>query len=170
MEQNPEILHLSYRESGPDSEYKWLRVNVVFKVFDEHDRITCDCESSEYTATSLWEVEDPEAINLHFMHTRMKWSKPDKSGGSRLEKWVTDPAYDISDRRRTGWQSNFDQFITKVEKFDAYRYSDYVEDNPATRGALSILEQLKTGDYDQSRFVPFSALIRSLRVLNTFWD
>lgn len=170
MEQNPEILHLSYRSNGEDSEYKWLRVNVVFRVFEEHDRITCDVESSEWMRSTLWEIDDPEKIDLHFMHTKMKWVKAGETGLSRLERWVTDPEYDISSTKRTGWQSNPSRLLTKLEKFDVYRYSDYVEDNPVTRGAISILEELRTGCYDKSRFVAFSALIRSLRVLNTFWD
>lgn len=170
MEQDPQILHLSYRESTSDSEYKWLRVNIVFKVLDEHDKIVCDAESSEWTKTSLWEVEDPEKIYLHFLNTRMKWSEPDENGTTTLEKWITEPEYDISDKKRNGWESNFDQLLTKIDKFDVYRYHDYVEDNPATRGALKMLEDLKQEGKNTSRFVDFSMLIRSLRVLNTFWD
>ncbi len=170
MESNPEILHLSYRESGSDSEYKWLRVNVVFRVFDEHDLIVCDAESSQWTQTTLWEVDDPQKIDFYYMHTRMKWSEPDENGDSTLNEWITDPKYDISELKRVGWQSNLDHFLTKLEKFNAYRYSDYVEDNPITRGALLMLENLKNGAKNPSRFIEFSTLIRSLRVLNTFWD
>ena len=170
MEQKPQILHLSYRESGSDSEYKWLRVNVVFKVFDEHEKIRCDAEASDWIKTSLWEVDNPEKITLHFSHTDIKWSTGDGKKYSTLKEWITDPEYDISNTKRMGWQTNFDQFLTKIEKFDVYRYHDYVEDNPATRGALQMLEDLKQDGKNTSRFVDFSLLIRSLKVLNTFWD
>lgn len=168
--QDPQILHLSYRENREDAEYRWLRVNIVFRVFDEHDRAVCDAESSEWTRTYLWEVDEPEKITLHFANTRIKWSEPDENGNSALEKWITEPEYDISHTKREGWQSNFDSLLRKVEKFDVYRYSDYVEDNPATRGALAMLENLKEDGTTTSRFVPFSTLIRCLRVLNVFWD
>ena len=170
MDHDIEILHLSYRESSPYNDYRWLRVNVVFRVYDKHDIIVCDSESSEYTKTSLWEVEDPEKIRLHFTHTRMEWSEVDENGLSKLTEWITDPEYDISDTKREGWQSNLDQLLIKIDKFNAYRYHDFVEDNPVTRGALQMLEDLKRDGKNGSRFVPFSTLIRSLRVLNTFWD
>jgi len=170
MEQNPQILHLSYRESSSDSEYKWLKVNIVFKVFDEHERFSCDAEASEYTKTYLWEVEDPEVIHLHFLNTKMEWSEADEKGLTTLKDFVTDPQYDIAHLKRSGWQSNFDQLLTKIEKFDVYRYHDYVEDNPATRGALKLLEELKENGSNGSRFVPFSTLTRSLRALHLFWD
>lgn len=170
MEKNPQILHLSYRESSSDSEYKWLKVNIVFKVFDEHERYSCDAEASDWTKTYLWEVEDPEAIHLHFSHTKMEWTETSEGRLSRLKDFVTDPKYDISHLKRSGWQTNFDQLLTKVEKFDVYRYYDYVEDNPVTRGALKVLEELKENGTNGSRFVAFSTLIRSLRVLHLFWD
>jgi hypothetical protein len=170
MEQNPQILHLSYRESPSDSEYKWLKVNIVFRVFDEHDRMRCDADASDWTKTYLWEVENPEAIHLHFLHTKMKWLEPDEEGNSQLGEFVTNPKYDISHLKRSGWQTNFEQLLTKTKKFDAYRYHEYVEDNLVTRGALKLLEELKENGSNGSRFVPFSTLIRSLRVLNLFWD
>lgn len=170
MEQDPQILHLSYRECRPDSEYKWLKVNVVFRVFDEHDINVCDGEASEHTKTYLWEVDDPEKIHLHFAHTRMLWSEGDENGFSRLTEWVTEPEHDISDTKREGWQSNFNRLLIKIEKFNVYRYYDYVEDNPVTRGALQLLEDLKRDGKNGSRFVPSSTLLRSLRVLNIFWD
>ena len=171
MEKNPQILHLSYRESSSNSEYKWLKVNVVFRVFDEYEKGNCDADASDWTKTYLWEVEDPEVIHLHFANTKMEWTEASKGSLSRLKDFVTDPQYDISHLKRSGWQSNFDQLLTKVKKFEnTYRYHEYVEDNPATRGALAILEDIKSNKKSRSRFVLFSSLIRSLRVLNTFWD
>ena len=171
-EKDPRILHLSYREGSSDGDenYKWLKVNIVFKVFDEHDIGLCDGEAAPWTKTYLYEVDDPEKITLHFAHTRIKWSKPNKEGNSTLQDWITDPQYDISDKKREGWQTNFCQLLTKIEKFNAYRYHDYVEDNPATRGALAMLEELKNQKANSSRFVPSSTLIRSLRTLDSYWD
>ena len=170
MEQIPKILHLSARESSSKSEFKWLKVNIVFKVFEEHDIATCDSESSEYVTQTLWEVDDPEMITNHFMHTRIKWSEADEKGYKWIEDWITDPKYDISSKKRKGWQSNPRQMLTKIDKFNVYRYHDYVEDNSITRGALALLEQIKDGHDSSSRFAIFSTLIRCIRVLDTFWD
>jgi hypothetical protein len=170
MEQDLQILHLSYRESSSDSEYKWLKVNIVFRLFDEHEKFSCDAEASEYTKTYLWEVEDPEAIHLHFLNTKMEWSEANEKGLTMLKDFVTEPEYDISHLKRRGWQTNFDQLLLKIEKFDVYRYHDYVEDNSVTRGALKLLEELKENGSNGSRFVPFSTLTRSIRALHLFWD
>ncbi len=170
MEQDLQILHLSYRESSSDSDYKWLKVNIVFRLFEEHEKFSCDAEASEYTKTYLWEVEDPEVIHLHFLNTKMEWSEADGKGLTTLKDFVTEPEYDISHLKRSGWQTNFDQLLLKIEKFDVYRYHDYVEDNPVTRGALKLLEELKENGSNDSRFAPFSTFIRSIRALHLFWD
>ena len=94
-EKDPRILHLSYRESPSDSEYKWLKVNIVFRVFDEYEKGNCDADASDWTKTYLWEVEDPETINLHFVNTKMEWTEADEEGLSKLKDFVTDPQYDI---------------------------------------------------------------------------
>lgn len=169
-EKDPQILHLSHRKGSSDPDYKWFKVNIVFRVFDEYHISQCDNEAAEWTKSYLYEVDDPEKITLHFSHTRIKWSKPDKNGTTTLTDWITDPKYDISDKKRDGWQTNFCQLLTKIEKFNVYRYYDFVEDNPATRGALAMLEELKTQKTNDSRFVPFSTLMRSLRTLDAFWD
>lgn len=171
MEQNPQILHISYRENPSDSEYRWLKVNIVFRVFDEHEKIRCDLDSSDYVKTYLYEVENPEKITLHFAHTEMEWLETEGKGDLlQLKAFVTDPEHDISHLKRGGWQINPHQFLRKIEKFNVYRYNDYIEDNPVTRGALELLENLKENGSNGSRFVSFSTLIRSLMALDLFWD
>lgn len=167
---DPEILHLSYKESPPDSEYKWLRVHVVIRVYDEYDLIVCDGYSEEWSKSYLYEVDDPEEIDLHFLHCKHKFEPIEGSDLSKLVTIVTDPKYDISNKKRSGWSLNPFSFLKKARKPGVYFYTEYVEDNPVTRGALQLLEELKDKKENTSRFVPFSTISRSLLALNTFWD
>jgi hypothetical protein len=166
---DPKILHLSYRESPPDSEYKWLYVNVVFEVDNEHDVAVCDGYSEEWSRSFLYEVENPEKIHRHFLHCKHKFKPIEGTELSELET-IYDPEYDISDKKRSGWSYNQFNILVKAKKPGVYFFREYVEDNAITRGALQLLEELKDKGRNGSRFVPFSTLSRSLLVLNTFWD
>jgi hypothetical protein len=170
MEHYPQILHLSYRESKPDSEYKWLYVNLVFRVTDEFDIIACKGKAEEWSKTTLYEVEDAEKIHNHYLHTRMKFEDVENSEHKVLRSFITEPEFDISDRKRTGLALNPFYVLQYIEKFDVFTYKEYVEDNFVTRAALSMLTDLEGGKPTNSRFVPFSTLTRCIDTLNTFWD
>jgi hypothetical protein len=169
-EKSFEILHISSRESSADSEYSWLRVNLVFRVTDDHDILACKARSEEWSKTTIYEVEDPEQIHNHFLHTQHKFEKIPGSDLSKLISFSTDPEYDISDRKRSGWAFNSFYVLQYIDKFDVFVYRDYVEDNSVTRAALSMLEDLKETGTSTSRFVPFSTLTRCIDTLNNFWD
>lgn len=164
------ILHVSSKESPKDNEVPWLYINVVFKVEDEHDIIVCDGYSDTWTKNYLYEVENPEQIDLHYQHTTHKFV-PIKNSDS-LTKMVStvDPKYDISDTKRSGWSYNSYCFLQKAKKPNVYFYRDYVEDNLVTRAALQLIQDLKDNKESTSRFVEFSTFSRSLLTLNTFWD
>ena len=170
MENDPKILHLSFRESDPDNEYRWLYVNIVFKVFAEEDIAVCNNYSDRWVKNTLFEVESSEEVDLHYQHTTYKFIPLSESSQLSTMESFTDPEYDILDKKRTGWSYNFDEFLSKAKKPNTYFYREYVEDNVVTRAALHLLQEMKDGKESGSRFVPFSALHRSLKVLNTFWD
>ncbi|MEY2973072.1 MAG: hypothetical protein RI886_849 [Pseudomonadota bacterium] len=170
MENNPQILHLSYRESEPDNDYKWLYVNLVFKVTDEFDIIACKGRAEEWTKTILYEVEDAEEIHNHFLHTRYKFNKIENSELSELSSYTTEPEFDISNKKRSGLALNPHHILQYIEKFDVFVFREYVEDNFITRAALSMLKDLEENKKTGSRFVPFSTFIRCVDTLNVFWD
>lgn len=170
MEKPPQILHLSYREAPPGHDYKWLKVNIVFRVFEEHDKSSCEASSSPWAFTSIFDVESPEQIDEYYANGTMVFSDHEPGKGSFLKRFEVPAEYDISDKKSTGWAMNPNELLIRIEKFDVYRYYQYIEDNAATRGALSLLENLKQTSTTTSRFVCFSTLIRSLKVLDTFWD
>jgi hypothetical protein len=167
---DPEILHLSFRESDPDNECPWLYVNVVFRVFEEHDIMSCKTHSEDWVRSVLFEVDDPKAIDLYYLNTKFKFEPIENSELSRLDRFIVDPEYDISHLKRSGWESNPYNFLQYKEKFDVFVFREYVEDNEITRSALKILNDLKQGEKVSKRFVAFSTLIRTLSTLNTFWD
>jgi hypothetical protein len=164
------ILHISYKQSSPEDEYNWLRVNLVFRVVDEYDLIVCKSMSEEWSKASLYEVDDPVQIHNHFLHTGHEFKKIENTELSRLISFSTDPEYDISDKHRVGFSLNPNYILQYIEKFNVFVYRDFVEDNPVTRATLSMLEDLKNTGKSTSRFVSFSIFTRCITTLNTFWD
>jgi hypothetical protein len=169
-EKSPEILHISYRESCPDNEYKWLYVVVTFKVFDEFDSNLCDGYCSEYQRNILYEVEDVKDIHRHYLSTEFKFKNIKDSEMTELVSVQTDPEHDISQKIKRGWTNNPFQILNKAKKPGVYFYRGYVEDNAVTRGALQLLQELKNKGSNNSRFVSLSTINRSLMALDTFWD
>lgn len=170
MEHYPQILHLSTRESPPDREYRWLYVNLVFRVTDEHDFLSCKGRSEEWCRTYLYEVDNEQEIHNHFLHTKHRFEKIEGSELSKLVSFTTEPEYDISDKKRSGLALNPFYHLQYIEKFNVFVFKEYVEDNFVTRAALSMLNDLKDNKETASRFVPFSTFIRCVDTLNNFWD
>jgi len=168
-QKDPEILHISSRENSSDSEYKWLYVNIVFKVYDEFDKIVCSGLTETWKQTTIYEVESPSVIDK-FYETRVMEFKP--VPGTDLSEFVesyVNPEHDITPHKKVGWAYN-DNYLNYIEKFDVFWFRDYVEDNAVTRGALQLLQGLKEQKDNPSRFVSFSTLSRSISALHTFWD
>lgn len=165
------ILHLSRRTNPSRSDSTpWILVNLVFRVFDEIDRETCVRMTEDWVKGTVYCVDNVEDIDRYY-HSMTRKFEP--VPGSDFVRMVSTPCkeFDISDRKYTGWTYNFDNYLKYVKKFDVFIYKDYVEDNPVTRAALAMLDELKNGEESgSSRFVPFSTLTRNIRVLNTFWD
>ena len=170
MENHPQILHLSARESRPDNEYRWLYVNIVFRVTDEHDTIACQGRADEWVKTLIYEVDDPSEIDNHYLNTKHSFEEIPGTSLSKLVSACTDPEYDISSKMRSGLSMNHHNTLRYIEKFNVFVFRDYVEDNFVTRAALSMLEDVKNGKQTTSRFVPFSTFIRCVDTLHTFWD
>ena len=166
---DPKILHISAWPSRPESEHKWFLVNVVIQVYEKEDICVCDAYCQDFCRNLLYEVEDPELIHLHYLHTT-HFSK--KVEGTNLSELISthDPEYDISDRIHKGWTNNPEQFLTRTKKPGVYMFKQYVEDNLVTRAAIKMLHDIKEGEPNTSRFVIFSAIKRCLSALETFWD
>lgn len=168
---SPLLLHLSARPSGPDSNIKWLSVNIVFKLTNELDIELCDSYSGVWSRSILYEVEDVKSIEEYYLHTEYNFKRIDGSNYSRIHSVCTDPKYDISDKIRHGWSLNPFNLLIKTKFPGIYAYRDYVEDNDVTRAALSTIEKFKLPNpHLTSRFVPFSTFSRCLLTLHTFWD
>jgi hypothetical protein len=168
-QKDPKILHLSSRENSSDSEYRWLHVNIVFKVYGACDKIACSGLTEPWKKTTLYEVENSEAIDKFYETRVMKFEPIPNTDLSTLVESYVDPEHDIRHLKRVGWSYN-DNYLNYIEKFDVFWFREYVEDNPVSRGALQLLQGLKEGKGNASRFVPFSTLSRSISALHTFWD
>lgn len=168
-QKDPKILHISSRENSSDSEYRWLYVNIVFKVYDEFDKIVCSGLAETWKQTTIYEVESPSVIDKFYETRVMKFEPIPGTDLSKLVESYVDPEHDIAPYKKMGWAYN-DNYLNYVEKFNVFCFRDYVEDNAVTRGALQLLQELKEGKDSTSRFVPFSTLSRSISALHAFWD
>ena len=170
MEKDPLILHLSCRESKPDKEIRWLYVNLVFRAFEELDIVVCKNRSEEWSQSYLFEVEDAEEINNHYLNTRFVFEDEEDVDWAEMSQMVVDPKFDISEKKRHGFALNPYHTLSYVEKFDVFVFREFVEDNVVTRAALSMLEDLRAGKKPGSRFLAFSTLMRCINTLDNFWD
>jgi len=69
----------------------------------------------------------------------------------------------------TGYIDNYSSFLSYNEKFDVFRFHEYLQHNPATTGILNFIDELKEGksygitcDYNQ-----FYSCLKSLEF---WWD
>lgn len=168
-QKDPKILHISSRENSSDSEYRWLHVNIIFRVYDKLDKIVCSGLAETWKQTTIYEVESPSVIDKFYETRVMKFEPIPDTDLSKLVESYVDPEYDIAPYKKMGWAYN-DNYLNYIEKFDVFCFRDYVEDNVVTRGALQLLQELKEGKNSTSRFVPFSTLSRSISALHAFWD
>lgn len=148
-----EITHFSIHQGGDDG-LRWIDVNLVFKVDDEH-RMYVEGYCSDWVRGVIYQVDDVREITNFY---------ESESGGELLGR--KHPAY------RSGFMMNDYNFLVHLKKFDVYRFHEIVEDNRITRAAIRELAAMNGdgGNDIGGRFMAISRLTRCLATLNIFWD
>jgi hypothetical protein len=160
-----EILHFSYRkrtasgekfaeklnlEDGPDEfpDWDYYICNLVFRATGEYD---------EYLKGVEHNFEEIEGKTYN---------------GEPLYEWKTinNTGIDRSSLFVTGYTDNYSSFMSYNEKFDVFRFHEYLQANPATDGLLKFIEELKEGKRHYGICCGYHQFFSCLKSLEFFWD
>lgn len=182
-----EILHHSYRlktasgknlseklsiseeeEDFPDWQY-YIH-NLVFRASGEFKEI-CLNEIKPWIETKV--CIDPDKYDKYLEGLVHNFEKTDDISydGQPLFVWnpINTSGIDRESLFVTGYKDNYSSFLSYNEKFDVFRFHEYLQYNPATTGLLKFIDELKEGksygitcDYNQ--------FYSTLKSLEFFWD
>ena len=69
----------------------------------------------------------------------------------------------------SGYTDNYSSFLSYNEKFDVFRFYEYIQHNPATTGILQFIDELKEGtSYGIS--CDWNQFYATMKSLEYFWD
>jgi hypothetical protein len=69
-----------------------------------------------------------------------------------------------------GYTDNFSTFLSYNEKFDIFRFHEYLQYNPATIGILKFIDELKEGEKKYGICCDYNQFYAAMKSLEFFWD
>ena len=184
-----EILHFSYREkwaSGkkfaekigileednedefPDWQYYIL--NLVFKASGEL-REMCLQDTKTWKETQV--CIDPEKYDEYIQGLEHDFSEEcGEYRGEPTYKWntINHSGIDRSSLFVKGYTDNYTSFLSYNEKFDVFRFHEYLQHNPATTGILKFIDELKEGEKHYGICCDYNQFYAAMKSLEFFWD
>lgn len=180
-----DILHFSYRNWPSYHEQGCYKVNLVFRVWDINEnsytkmKFLNECkEWREAEIVTDLELEEKYSSGLEIINA--------DTGKCLLEDWNEEKKEYIDNKKLIpigfininniereevyikGYQENWNSMFEYIEKFDVFRFYEFFEINPATKGIIEYIEELKkmdnTDEYHADQF------FRTLKALEIFWD
>lgn len=180
------ILHHSYRTrwaSGKKfaeklgfeeevEDWQYYIHNLVFRATDEFKEM-CLLDTAQWRETRV--CIDTKKYEEYLDGLKFNLDEDKVQVG----EWNGEPTYEWKPKNTsgidrsslfiTGYTDNYSSFLTYNEKFDVFRFHEYLQYNPATTGILKFIDELKDGasygitcDYNQ-----FYSCLKSLEY---FWD
>lgn len=148
------ILHHSYRNkrtSNTNRYGKWdyIVYNLVFTAYDPHFKQMCINLAAEWKRVLV--VKDKDKADEYLLKSIEEHSDAERDR-IFFKAWE--------------YQS---PHLVYNEKFDVFQLRDCIQDNPATRGIIAYIEDLKNG-ISYGRFVPYSSLYSCVYNLQYWWD
>ena len=184
-----EILHHSYRsrwasgkkfaeklgitkEEDEFPDWQYYIHNLIFRATDDFKQM-CLEETKKWKKTQV--CIDTEKYDEYIDGLEHDFGDDREPVG----EWNGEPTYEWKtinhsgiDRESlfvTGYTDNYSSFLSYNEKFDVFRFHEYLQHNPATTGILHFIDELKEGksygitcDYNQ--------FFACLKALEYFWD
>jgi len=181
-----EILHHSYRsrwasgekfaekigifEEGDEfPDWQYYVLNLVFRASGDF-RGMCLDETKKWKETKF--CIDPEKYDEYIDGLEHDFSEEcGEYNGEPTYKWntINNSGIDRSSLFVTGYTDNYCSFLSYNEKFDVFRFHEYLQHNPATTGILNFIDELKEGkSYGIS--CDYNQFFGCLRALEFFWD
>ena len=186
-----EILHHSYRSKWASGEkfaekigitkeedeipdWQYYIHNLIFRATGEF-REMCMTETKKWKEIKI--CIDTEKYDEYITGTEFDFG--DKETREPIGEYNGEPYYPLNIKNNSGidreslfvsgFTDNYSSFLSYNEKFDVFRFHEYLQHNPATTGILQFIDELKEGksygiccDYNQ-----FFAALKSLEF---FWD
>jgi hypothetical protein len=186
-----EILHHSYRskwasgkkfaeklgitkEEDEIPDWQYYIHNLIFRATDDFKQM-CLEETKKWKKTQV--CIDTEKYDEYI--DGLEHDFGDKETREPVGEWNGELTYEWKtinhsgiDRESlfvTGYTDNYTSFMSYNEKFDVFRFHEYLQHNPATTGILHFIDELKEGksygitcDYNQ--------FFACLKALEYFWD
>lgn len=159
------IRHFSAREDSYKPSVKWYQVNIIIEAKDEHLHSVLKAKTEDWTQIEYCDsIEEGEkyfkGLRLNFEKETSELSKAIFSHDENMER---------GDVFKKGYKYNYGPYMTYIEKFDVFRYYDFIEKNGITEHALKYINALAQGKSD-SRFAHWGQLNRCLETLFLWWD
>jgi Golgi nucleoside diphosphatase len=166
-----EILHFSYRPSICEKTgHSWYILNLVFRAYDEFFIKQCLKESKEWTkievTTDIIKAQDYlDKLIIEFTDDKVEYN------GEKAHKVIIDSnsEYKRDEVFIDGYEYHMNPLLKYKEKFDIFQYREFIQINPATKGIISYIEDIKASPVN-SRFLDFSQFLCSIKALDLFWD
>jgi hypothetical protein len=161
---NIDILHFSYRIRGIYSKSSdtsmEARVNIVFKVLDDNDSFLK--KRCQYESLEIQEIKTLSSIEDYQNYLN------DLEKVDNICEWINEN--NTFDKVfKTSYKINDIPLLTYIPKFDIYRFHEWIDWTPSTRGIIKEIESLRSGDNWSSVTDGFQFL-RCLRALDIFWS
>jgi hypothetical protein len=183
-----EILHFSYRkktasgerfaeklnlEGEPDDfpDWNYYICNLVFRATGEL-RGMCMDECKKWKETKF--CIDPEKYDEYLQGVEHDFVEIEGSSynGEPFYSWETinNTGIDRSSLFMTGYTDNYSSFLSYNEKFDVFRFHEYLQAHPATDGLLKFIEELKEGKKQYGICCDYHQFFSAMKALEYFWD
>jgi hypothetical protein len=182
-----EILHFSYRHWKSYHEEGCYNVNLVFRASDTDDEYYSSKqrfmhETEEWHKSEIVQDLELEQKYIHGLAAKIKKTGKDLFDGWREEKEsedfdpnelveidiVNEEGIDREDVYIKGYQRNESMMLQYIEKFNVFRFYEFFEINPATKGIIGYIEELrKLNNPDQYHSGQF---LRAIKSLENWWD
>lgn len=162
-----DITHFSSVPKVSKNGTLFLITNLVFKALTEEFREECDHLCQEHVPGLIItdiKKHDDYFENLYFEEK----GEPDEAGLVEFAS-VSPSGLKFEDFTQRGLTYNHFQVLRKIEKFDCYRYHNYLQDNQIVRGTLRMMDSLSRGN-NPSRFASYGVFTTCLKTLEMWWD
>lgn len=182
-----EILHFSYRHWNSYHEEGCYRVNLIFRASDHDDEYYSTkqrflFETEEWQKSEIIQDIELEKKYIDGIKILSKKTGKDIFDGWKKEKESEDydekdlieldivntNGLDRNDVYIQGYKRNDSMMLSYNEKFDVFRFYEYFEINPSTKGIIEYIEKLRS--IPNPNTYHSGQLYRAIKSLEIWWD
>lgn len=185
-----EILHFSYRHWHSYHNTGCYNLNLIFRAFDDDEHYSTKqrfmYETEEWHKTEIIQDLELEKKYINGLTVLNKKTGKDLFNGLK-EEWkdekeredydpnelieidiINEDGMEREDVYIKGYQRNESMMLQYIDKFDVFRFYEFFEINPATRGIIEYIEELKKIENPDVYYG--GQFHRALKSLELWWD